>query len=373
MKKKILFGITSLTIGGAERVLIDLANSLCNEYDITIFTIYARGELEKMLDQNVKLQTLYPFSYQDLKGLKRKALPLILWFFKKRMYQKYIKKDYDVEIAFLEGPITRLFSVKNKKVKKMAWVHNDISLVFGKSFSSFIKKHIDRKIYEKYQMLIFVSKDNRDKFETVYPDIRDAYLQKIPKRVVYNYIDAKKVLQKAQTPVETIQKQDQVTFITVARLVEQKAIQRLVMVHEKLIQNGFFHTIYVIGDGPLKEQIEREIQERNVQNTFILLGQKENPYPYVKQADIFCLLSYFEGLPIVVEEAKILNKPILITDTAAREGVENYPHSTIVENTQEAIYKVLEQKIRQGKPKNIQQYEYSNEKMLEKVKKVIGE
>ena len=52
--KKILFGITSLTLGGAERVLVDLANALCDKYEITIFTIYAKGELEKQLNNKIK-------------------------------------------------------------------------------------------------------------------------------------------------------------------------------------------------------------------------------------------------------------------------------------------------------------------------------
>ena len=66
MKKKLLFGITSLTLGGAERVLVDLVNALCDKYDITIFTIYAKGELEKQLSRKVKLKSLYNVSYSEL-------------------------------------------------------------------------------------------------------------------------------------------------------------------------------------------------------------------------------------------------------------------------------------------------------------------
>ena len=65
--KKILFGITSLTLGGAERVLVDLANKLCEKYEITIFTIYAGGELEKQLSDKVKLKSLYNKQYKELR------------------------------------------------------------------------------------------------------------------------------------------------------------------------------------------------------------------------------------------------------------------------------------------------------------------
>ena len=69
--KKILFGITSLTLGGAERVLVDIANNLCNKYDITIFTIYSKGELEKQLSKKVKLKSLYNTSYSELRNYKK--------------------------------------------------------------------------------------------------------------------------------------------------------------------------------------------------------------------------------------------------------------------------------------------------------------
>ena len=132
--KKILFGITSLTLGGAERVLVDLANKLCNEYEITIFTIYAKGELEKQLDKRIKLEHLYNVSYLELPNFKRKIImPLKTLLFKKLIYNKKIRKDYNVEIAFLEGPITRILSCKNIDVKKVVWVHNDITKVFGNS------------------------------------------------------------------------------------------------------------------------------------------------------------------------------------------------------------------------------------------------
>lgn len=71
--KKILFGITSLTLGGAERVLVDLSNALCDKYEITIFTIYAKGELEKQLNNKIKLKSLYDEAYLELSPLKKKV------------------------------------------------------------------------------------------------------------------------------------------------------------------------------------------------------------------------------------------------------------------------------------------------------------
>ena len=116
--KKVLFGITSLGFGGAERVLVDIANRLSNEYEINIFTIYSNGEMEKQLNKNVNLKSLINKKYEDLSKLEKIIIPIKIMLLKNNIYKKRIKQDYNVEIAFLEGPITRLFSIKNNNAKK---------------------------------------------------------------------------------------------------------------------------------------------------------------------------------------------------------------------------------------------------------------
>ena len=377
--KKLLFGITGLTLGGAERVLVDLTNKLCDKYDITILTIYAKGELEKQLNPKVNLKSLYDVRYDELSKKQKILIPLKLYFNKNRVYKKKIKGDYDVEIAFLEGPITRLFSVKNKKTRKIAWIHNDISLVFGTGIKAKIKKEADRKIYSKYDELIFVSRDNMKKFREVYKDtVRNEYLEPVKKDVIYNYIESKNVIEKAEAKQDVTFDENKLNFVTVARLVPQKAIDRIIKVHNKLIENKLDHNFYVIGDGPEKEKLENMVKEYNVSNTFHLLGKKENPYPYIKNSDYFCLLSNFEGYGMVLEEAKILGKSIIITNTAAREAVEKYENSLIIENNEEKIYEELKKIIENNNKnkENIRLQEnqkYDNSNIINKIEKLIGE
>lgn len=375
--KKILFGITGLTIGGAERVLVDLVNKLSSDYDITIFTIYPKGELEKELNKNVKLKSLYNKPYKELSKIGQKLIaPLKVLLFKNSIYNKKIKDNYDEEIAFLEGPITRLFSVKNERAKKIAWIHNDISKVFGQGIKSKIKKHLDSKIYEKYNDLVFVSKDNLEKFNKTYTNLN---VSKEHKKVIYNYIDKERIIKKSNENIDIPFDENSINFVTVSRLVYQKGIDRLIKVHKKLIESGYRHNLYVIGNGPEKEKLERLIKENNVEKTFHLLGQKENPYPYIRKANYFCLLSRFEGYGMVLEEAKILEKKIIITDTAAREAVEGYSNKIILENTEEGIYNglldVLENNKQEGKTRENEEKkeQYDNSSIIEEVKELIGE
>lgn len=366
--KKLLFGITSLTIGGAERVLVDLANELCDKYEITIFTIYPNGEFEKSLSPKVRLKSLYNMQYRELNKIQKVLIPLRIWLKQKSIYKKFIKNDYDVEIAFLEGPITRLFSTQNKNTRKIAWIHNDISKVFGNNIKSKIKKSVDKKIYSKFNKLVFVSKDNENKFKNAYKN------NTVEKEVIHNYIDKNRVIEKSNENAEMKFDENNINFITVARLVEQKALDRLINIHTRLIKEGFKHNFYIIGDGPEKNKLEKMIKDCQVQETFKLFGQKENPYPYIKQADYFCLLSHFEGYPMVVEEAKILNKSILITDTAAREVVFGYEDAQIFENTEEGIYEGLKDNIENYVKENENlENNYNNKYIIEKIVKLVGE
>ena len=299
-------------------------------------------------------------------------IPIKILLFSKIIYNKKIKQNYDTEIAFLEGPITRLFSTKNKDVHKIAWIHNDIEKVSGNDLKSKIKKYIDKKIYKKYNDLVFVSQDNMEKFQNIYNDLNTENMH-----VIYNYIDKDLVIKKSNYNIKVEFDYNSINFLTVCRLVKQKAIDRFIRVHSKLIKQGLKHKVYIIGDGPEKENLQKLIKQENVEDTFILLGKKENPYPYIKNANYFCLLSEFEGYGMVLEEAKILNKPIIITNTAARECIENYPKALILENSEDEIYDGLYKLLNDNDDKifnNTQtSTEYDNTEKLQKIIELVGD
>lgn len=361
--KKIIFGITSLTLGGAERVLVDIANKLSSEYDITIYTIYDGGELKKQLNDKVKTISMYSKPYNEYNKLERIKISIRL------LLKDKPPKGYDTQIAFLEGPITRLFS-KKSEAKKIVWVHNDISKVFGKGLKSKAKQIIDGKVYKKYNNIIFVSEENKKDFNNIYGN-------KYNERVIRNYLDYEKVIEKAEEPTQMPYYKNDINLVSVCRLVEQKALDRFIKVYAKLEKEGIHSKVYIIGDGNLRYTLQKQIDSLGETNNFILLGAKENPYPYIKNADYFCLLSYYEGYGMVLDEAKILNKDIIITDTAAKESIRNYKKSNILENTEKGIYiglkKILtsdnikEQIILKNNEQNAEYYK----NIIEQIKEII--
>ena len=213
-----------------------------------------------------------------------------------------------------------------------------------------------------------MSEQNKKAFENVYGKVSK-------RKIIYNYINKERVLSFAKEKCDkSINSKNEKNFITVSRLVKQKAIDRLIKVHKRLIDEGFNHKIYVIGDGEEWSNLTRLAKELNVESSFIFLGEKGNPYPYIKQADYFALLSYFEGYGMVLEEAKIMNKPILVTDTAAKEAVKNYDKKIIIENNEDAIFdefkNVLQDKYIFLDEVNTR-YNYDNKYLLEQIKNIL--
>ena len=364
--KKIIFGITSLTIGGAERVLVDLANRLSYEYNVTVFTIYDGGELKKELNSNIKKIALYRKPYKELTKIEKIKASLKLIIYKKKIYEAIMKRGFDTEIAFLEGPITRLFAVKSN-TNNIAWIHNDISKVYGSGIKAKIKKIVDGIEYKKYKKLVFVSKENQKDFNKEYK-----WAKKDNEEIIRNYIDYKKVLEKAEEKVELPYIDKEINLLTVCRLVEQKALDRFIKVQKALEDRGIHTKIYIVGDGPLRYNLQKEIDEEGLTDRFILLGQKENPYPYIKYCDYFCLLSYYEGYGMVLEEAKILNKPIILTNTAAKECANGYKKAIVLDNNFEGIVKGLEKELKSDNIKylnneNAVELENINEEVQEKI------
>ena len=276
-KKKIIFGITSLSIGGAERVLVDIVKELQSVYDITVFTIYGNGEFEKELKgTNVKLKTIFKNQRENYGVIAKKVITLIYRMFSNIIYELHIKNIYDIEVAFLEGPITRLFA-NNSNANKIAWVHTNMSLYYETTRYSNQKKKIDEKI------------DSKDNFIKTFPN------NKIRKRVIYNFVDQRRIERKSRE-LEPYEIEPNIpSIVVVARLTKAKGLDRLIEVHRRLIKDRIIHNIYIIGEGEERKNLEEKIKEYGIKKSFILLGKRENPYPYILKAKYFGLFSYAEG------------------------------------------------------------------------------
>lgn len=364
MRKRIVFGITSLDYGGIEMSLVDLVNKLINYYDITILTLYNGGDLTQKINKKVKIVSIYKHKYLTSTNDQRRKISLKLVIACRTIYLKYLKNKYDIEIAFMEGPMTMLMSSKNHNVKKIAWVHTNISKYNEKGIKKHLKNGKTNKIYSSYDKIIFSGELVREKFNKYY------YVN-VPQYVIPNYIDLSRVINGSKLKADIELKKDLKNFLIVTKLEKTKGIERLLIIHKRLLIDGYKHRIYVIGEGPQYNILSKNIKKLGVEDTFILLGKKDNPYPYIKTANNIILATNNEGYGLSVLEAMILKKPILSTSSSVVERYKDYPNIVLVKDDEQSIYIGLKYMINnKGKLQKIN-FKIDNKKIIDEINKIL--
>ncbi len=315
---KILFFIENLSAGGAEKVLQNLVNNMDDEkFDITVQTVWKENP-EKYLNNNIKYKYIYPY-YSKLNNYKYRLGALL-----KTIYPLHIKDNYDIEVAYLECGATKVISTStNKKAKKFAWVHCDLSKKIS-NINEFKQKSV--KWYKKFDKVVCVSRDVEKSFKSIYGNEFDT-------EVIYNVIDDYSIREKANENVADFSFDKKIpTIVSVGRLSTQKRFDRLIEAHKTLLDEGFLNNLLIIGEGNERERLEQIIKASGVEKTVTLLGFKSNPYPYIKNADLLACSSDYEGFSSFVAEGLILGKAIVTTEcTGMEELLGNSQYGIITE------------------------------------------
>lgn len=306
--KKILFLIYNLDGGGAEKVLLKILEKIDkNKFKIDLFLIKKEGIYLKEFETKFKDITIRT-PYDNLS--KNKLLNRIQYKLKYKkvrkslknpeIFKEFIKEKYDTQIAFLEG-MSSIYLSKTECENKIAWVHVDLE----KHRTMTIDK--EREIYKNYNKIICVSNQAKNSFDKIYPE----YSNK--STVIYNPIDKDEIIKKSNEEVEKFRDKNIVTFIAIGRLNEQKGFDILLKAHKLLKDENLENNIVILGEGTERKNLEKYILENDLEKSVKLLGFKKNPYPYLKQSDIYILSSRYEGYSLTVAEALVLNKAIIST------------------------------------------------------------
>ena len=341
--KKILFVTESLNIGGMEKELVVLANALSNRgYNITI-VLYATNDednLEKQLDSKVRI------IHRKRRPLRiRRKLPYFHRFYRgdkwekrasaKTLYKYYVGKEkYDVEIAFYRGPSIKIISGStNKYSKKLAWVHTDFKLCDPKSIMKFFNDMEEVKnAYKKFDSIATVSNMAGESFKELI-----GCHEKV--QTIYNMIPVQEIQRKRNELC--LENKERFTFITVGRFIDAKGYDRLLRIVKRLNGDGFLFDIWFVGYGRNESDLRKYVEENRLYNVKFL-GYQENPYKYMKKADVFVCSSIREGFSLVVAEAMACGLPILSTKcTGPTEILENGEYGMLVENNELALYEGL--------------------------------
>lgn len=349
-KKKILFVAESINRGGMESVLVNIANILAERnFQVTIVCYFPQNALLPDLSEQIN----YVYIPRKEFPILRK-IPYIKKFFKERnfgwerrakaktLYKHYVGKEkYDVEIGFYRGPSIKIISGStNKKSKKLAWVHTDFKLCNPKSITSWFNNIEEVKnAYDKMDNIVCVSDKARESFNEVIGSNDKA-------TTVYNMIPSKRVIEKSYAPIPF--KKEKFTIITVGRLIPDKRQDRLLSATKRLNDEGYDFDVWIVGGGRIEEELKKYCEENRIENV-TFLGMQENPYAYMKNADLFVLTSFREGFALVIPEAMACGLPVLSTScTGPTEILKNDEYGILVDNSSEGVYegikKILDNK-----------------------------
>ena len=330
MKKVFIYIHQSILKGGVEKVFYNLFNNLPDdEYQITVLNhcAYLTDDLKSVFYKGQKHRYWFYYDELSIKPVKKflqrvhnKLMPMILpiWL---RMQR------YDVAIAAQEGMYAKFVDENIRAKRKVLWIHNDMMLCrFTEKY--FASPQDEKACYEHFDAVACVSDSVRQSMFKRFGEMSNLY-------VVYNPIDTNEIDRKLLE--ELPERGKDTLFVCVGRLVEQKGFDRLLPICKRLNDQGFKYTVWILGEGSDRKNLEQFIQNNGMDNVK-LLGNQKNPFVYMKQADWILCTSRFEGFNTALQEAAYCGVPIMSTETAGTiELLGNSQYGIVLENSDNAI------------------------------------
>ena len=308
MKKRILFITWSFSNGGGvEKILSSIINNLHN-VDIDILEIVHSGVKLESINSNVNVlpPIIKDFSHTKksnllLKLIKKSKyiyLDFLITKLNKFTISKHIKLNYDIEVACSSLYPSFLLS-DNPKSKKICWIHGTME-----DLSTKIKfKDLQYKSFLKSDSILAISNRVQSSLMNLYPQFENKIIK------VNNGYDFSSIISKSNEFEVNIEN----LILSVCRLDKNKNINLLIEACNLMKLNNKKFTTIIIGEGPEKNNIQKLINKYNLDDNVKLLGFLENPYPYMKNASVFCLTSFSEGFPTVLVESMTLGCPFIST------------------------------------------------------------
>lgn len=357
--KKLLFAAYSLDIGGIEKALVTLVNTLQEKgYKITLALEKKQGAFLKDLNSAIKLIEYAPSENKNV--IARKIDNLIKRF---KFILKY-KNKFDFAASFATYSIPASFMARTASHNSCLWGHADYFTLFNGDIGK-MKEFFKQIRYDKFKHIVFVSQEGKSSFEKIFPESREKLL------VCNNLIDGEKIKKLAEEKIET-KKEDIVTFLNVGRHDEkQKRLTRIINAAKKLKEEKYEFRILFVGDGPNTNLYKKKVEENQLQENILFLGRKQNPYPYFKISDCIILSSDYEGYPVVLLESFVLEKPLITTKVSDYREIKG-KHGYVAEKTTEDIYEKMKLFLEQGFviKEKFDNKKY-NEEQLRKVEKLF--
>ena len=338
---RILFVINTLGQAGAETALLSLLQTLAREkgearYEISLYVLTGQGEMVSRLPADVRLLNkkyreesvltakgrkylkktvlkamftratvvkLFPYLVKNtcaMLGKKRLLPDKLLW----RVLSDggmVLPEEYDLAVSYLEGGAAYFVADHVKAAKKAAFIHVDYE-------KAGYTRALDKDCYLAFDKIFTVSDEVRETFLKAYPELPDKT------EVFHNILNKEEIVRRAEEGEGFTDGFTGMRLLSVGRLTAQKAFEVSVDAMKRLKDAGKNVRWYVLGEGDQRKKLQEQIDVLGLTEDFILYGAVNNPYPFMKQADIYVHASRFEGKSIAIQEAQILGKPMVVSD-----------------------------------------------------------
>lgn len=382
---RLLFIIPAFKHGGTNKSLINILSFIKNDFDVTILALSHLGPYKRLLEKEVKViekDSLLSLIYDNFGVLDYKndstmqtLVKIINKSYRKlfktiigkkgreilinRVINNIDKMGFDTIVAMQEGAATDFAS--KIKGSKVAWVrsdYNEYNKIVGMNESD---------IYEKFKAIICVSEFTKKTFINKYPQLKNKCYG------IHNMIDYDKIIEMSNVQIEEHElfNRDVFNIVSIGRLSKVKQFDLIPQVTKDLLDKDMNIRWYIIGDGEERPAINDLIKKYKVENRVFLLGEINNPYPYIKHSDLVAVTSYSEACPNVLNESKILHTPVITTNFgSAKEFIKSGVNGVITDekNIAKDIARLIEDKDYYNVIKsNIQDFKYSNDEIIDRI------
>lgn len=390
MKKKILIVHTNMELGGAETSLLGLLQGIdYSKYEVTLMLMEEKGALQSLIPSSVRrikapkeyLALVLPIKEVVLQNhnfglamarilgkvlgsrqadktyaIKQTAHRLALPFLPD------ISGKYDMAISFIDPHY-----IVEKKVcarVKLGWLHTDFSRIQP-------DKKYDLAMWQNLDYIVNISKSCKEKFDDKYPQLSKKSI------VIENILSSDFIKMRAEEPVIEKFDKSSINILSIGRFSEAKNFDNVPEICQRIRKKGLDVKWYLIGYGGDEQLIRSKIREYGMEEYVIILGKKENPYPYIKACDVYIQPSRYEGKCVAVREAQMLAKPVIITNYATsasqlEAGVDGMIVPLDIEECANAISEIIQNKdLLKKLSENCRQRDYSNMEELQKLYRLM--
>lgn len=353
--KKILFVIGSFGNGGVTKTLLNAVSDIeAQNFDITILPLFNSNYENFKLPNRVRVlnSTIPPIINVQLQGGRRSAIKLMIksldikstlqWLYynflliiSREKSVKYIASfvgkidsNYDVIVDYLGygSYITEFVSSTYFKAKKISFVHTEFSA------SGINMRGLEKKL-GYFDWIYGVSKRCCEDLSEKYPNLSPII------KVCYNIIPTDEIVSLSSQQIEIVFDTDKINIVTVGRLAPEKGIDLAINIAKRLVDEEYNFNWYICGNGREYDKYQQMISDLKLNDNFFLLGYRSNPYPCIKQCDIYVQPSRYEGYCMTVAEAIILQKNIVATNVAGvTEQLEGYSRGIVVDIEENSIF-----------------------------------